>query len=97
MLRQNLEILKLFRNFLSQKHFRAVCRVILDTYWMFRKVNRTAMKFGIESDGIDNFLKRYSFKHIYKKSTKEMRDEYFHGDNKQRKVSKLFNFVRATT
>ena len=54
-------------------------------------------KFGIESDGIDNFLKRYSFKHIYKKSTKEMRDEYFHGDNKQRKVSKLFNFVRATT
>jgi methyltransferase (TIGR00027 family) len=54
-------------------------------------------KFGIEPDDIENFLKHYRFKHIYKSSASEVRNTYFHGDNKNRKVSILFNFVRATT
>ena len=54
-------------------------------------------KFGIEPDDIENFLKHYRFKHIYKSSASEVRNTYFHGDNKNRKVSILFNFVHATT
>ena len=54
-------------------------------------------KFGIKSDEIDTFLTHHNFTTIHKSSSKDIRDTYFHGANKKRKVSHLFNFVFATT
>ncbi|MCP3876428.1 MAG: SAM-dependent methyltransferase [Desulfobacteraceae bacterium] len=54
-------------------------------------------KFGIKEDDIDSFLKKHHFTDIHKCSSREVRDTHFHGDNKKRKVSRLFNFVIATT
>ena len=54
-------------------------------------------KFGIKVDDIDKFLKHHRFNHIYKCSSREVRDNYFHGKNKRRKVSHIFDFVCATS
>jgi len=54
-------------------------------------------KFGVEKDQIENFLKHHGFSSVHQISSIEMRDIYFHGKNKNRKVSDLFNFVCATT
>lgn len=54
-------------------------------------------KFGIEADDIDVFLRRHRFTDIKKSSSIEIKNAYFHGDNKKRKVSHLFNFVCAST
>lgn len=54
-------------------------------------------KFGIEKDQIETFLNDHGFSSFYQTSSIEMKDIYFHGKNKNRKVSDLFNFVCATT
>ncbi|MDM8535170.1 class I SAM-dependent methyltransferase [Desulfobacterales bacterium HSG17] len=54
-------------------------------------------KFGIHVDDINDFLKYHRFTDIRKYSSKKVRDTYFHGDYKKRKVSSIFNFVCATT
>ncbi len=55
------------------------------------------LKFGITIEEVDNLLKKYRFTDIRKCSSIEVRDTYFHGNNKKRKVSRIFNFVCATT
>lgn len=54
-------------------------------------------KFGIKVDDIDTFLRKHHFTDIHKSSSHDVRDTYFHGTNKKRKVSHIFNFVCATT
>ncbi|MDM8535162.1 class I SAM-dependent methyltransferase [Desulfobacterales bacterium HSG17] len=54
-------------------------------------------KFGIEKNQIENFLVRHGFFNVHQISSTKMKDIYFNGKNKNRKVSALFNFVCATT
>jgi methyltransferase (TIGR00027 family) len=54
-------------------------------------------KFGVKKDQIENFLKHHGFSTVHQISSIKIRDIYFHGKNKNRKVSELFNFVCATT
>ncbi len=54
-------------------------------------------KYGLTNENVDNLLKNHGFTDIRKCSSKEIRDTYFHGNNQKRKVSKIFNFVCATT
>lgn len=54
-------------------------------------------KFGIEKDQIKPYLKHHGFSDVFQTSSKEVKDLYFHGKNKNRKISDLFNFVCATT
>jgi methyltransferase (TIGR00027 family) len=57
--------------------------------------NGEPFKFGVKADDMENYLKRYNFVEISHSSAPEIRDAYFHGDNKRRKVSDLFRFVCA--
>lgn len=54
-------------------------------------------KFGIEVDSVEKFLKNHGFTKIHQTCSSEVKNTYFHGNNKNRKISDLFNFVCATT
>ena len=55
------------------------------------------LKFGIATEDIEDLLQKHRFTEIHKYSSTEIRDTYFHGNNKKNKVSSIFNFVCATT
>jgi len=65
-------------------------------YELVKKIGEP-YKFGINVEDIDGFLGEHHFSHIQKYSSKDIRNLYFHRDNKKRKVSDLWNFVCATT
>ncbi len=56
-----------------------------------------SFKFGVSANEIEDFLKDHHFAQIDHCSPSKIRDRYFHGNNINRKVSDLFNFVCATT
>lgn len=59
--------------------------------------NGEPFKFGIKADDMEKMLRQYNFVGISHSSAPDVREAYFHGDNKKRKVSDLFCFVCAAT
>lgn len=55
------------------------------------------LKFGIATQDIEDLLEKHRFTDVQKYSAIDIRNTYFHGNNKKREVSHLFNFVCSTT
>ncbi len=66
---------------------------------MYKLVNKLGepYKFGMKVYDTEPFLKTLGFTKINKLSTDQIKESYFHGNNKKRKVTHNFNFVCATT
>ncbi len=66
---------------------------------MYKLVNKLGepYKFGMKVYDMEPFLITQGFTQINKLSTDQIKQTYFHGNNKKRKVTHNFNFVCATT
>lgn len=53
------------------------------------------LQFGIEKEGMENFLKEFGFSNIKNVTSADYKKAYFHGKNKNREVCELLYFAQA--